>query len=104
MMIPMRQNLQKNRETENKMRPIELGYWSDSDSRSLGSITDKEHNTEYPEFICRRYGVLQRNLNLRVRKVFRMQSIPVRNGMENLRMPIVNWPRFWTVSELFRMI
>ena len=29
---------------------IELGYWSDSDSRSLGSITDKEHNTEYPEF------------------------------------------------------
>ena len=55
-------------------------------------------------FICRRYGVLQRNLNLRVRKVFRMQSIPVRNGMENLRMPIVNWQRFWTVSELFRMI
>ena len=29
---------------------IELGYWSDSDDRSLGSITDKEHNTEYPEF------------------------------------------------------
>ena len=29
---------------------IELGYWSDSDHRSLGSITDKEHNTEYPEF------------------------------------------------------
>ena len=29
---------------------IELGYWSDSDSRSLGSITDKENNTEYPEF------------------------------------------------------
>ena len=29
---------------------IELSYWSDSDNRSLGSITDKEHNTEYPEF------------------------------------------------------
>ena len=55
-------------------------------------------------FICRRYGVLQRNSNLRVRKVFWMQLIPVQSGMENLRMPIVNWQRFWTVSELFRMI
>lgn len=29
---------------------IELGYWSDSDSQSFGSITDKENNIEYPEF------------------------------------------------------
>ena len=40
---------------------IELGYWSDSDDRSLGSITDKEHNTEYTGVLFCEIEELQRN-------------------------------------------
>mgnify|MGYP006966403997 FL=1 len=96
--------MQKKTEKQKIDAAIELGYWSDSDSRSLGSITDKEHNTEYPEFYLQEIWCFTEEFKPQGAKVFRMQSIPVRNGMENLRMPIVNWPRFWTVSELFRMI
>ena len=40
MMIPMRQRFAEKTEKQKIDAAIELSYWSDSDNRSLGSITD----------------------------------------------------------------